>query len=228
MTGPKKISTEAELARTLEHSVLSPAASRADIEAGCELARAYGVRAMVVQPYWLEHAVACLAGSEVLPVSVLAFPHGVSLPSAKAHEAERLAMLGAKEIDMVMNVSALKCRDYDAVASDIAGVVAASGVAVRVKVILETAFLIDDEIADACRIAQDAGAAFVKTSTGFGPGGATCEAVALMRRTVSDFVGVKASGGIRTLDDALKMLVCGADRIGTSATKKILDEMRAR
>ncbi len=216
-----------ELARMLEHSVLSPGASRAEIAAGCALARERGVRAMVVQPCWLEYAVSCLVGSDVLPVSVLAFPHGASLPSAKAHEAAALAALGAKEIDMVMNVSALKDRDYDIVAKDIAGVVAAAGAAVRVKVILETALLTDEEIVDACRIAVDAGAAFVKTSTGFGPGGATSEAVSLMRRTVGDGMGVKASGGIRSLDDALKMIEAGADRIGTSATVKILDELRA-
>ncbi len=214
-----------DLAGMLEHSVLSPGAGRAEIAAGCALAQDHDVRAMVVQPCWLRYAAELLGESEVLPVSVLAFPHGASLSSAKAHEAERLAWLGAKEIDMVMNVSALKDRDYGAVASDIAGVVAAVGTAARVKVILETALLTDCEIVNACRIAVDAGAAFVKTSTGFGPGGATPGAVSLMRRTVGDGVGVKASGGIRSLADALKMIEAGADRIGTSATGKILAEL---
>lgn len=219
--------TKAELAKMLEHSVLGPASTKSDVSAGCELARALEVGVMVVQPYWLEHAVAELAGSCVLPASVLSFPHGASLSCAKAAEAEKLALLGAKEIDMVMNVGALKSGEFDLVHDDIMGVVAAAGASVRLKVILETALLSVDEIVRACEIAERAGAAFVKTSTGFGPGGATREAVALMRRSVGGNVGVKASGGIRTLEQALEMVDCGACRIGTSATARILQEMDA-
>ena len=217
--------TRAELAKMLEHSVLAPTATLSDVIDGCVLARGFDVGVMMVQPCWLEHAVAELAGSSVIPASVLSFPHGLSLPSAKAVEAERLALLGAREIDMVMNVSALKSREYAFVSDDIAGVVASAGGSVRIKVILETASLTEDEIVRACGIAEEAGAAFVKTSTGFGPSGATCEAVALMRRSVSAYMGVKASGGIRNLQQALEMVRCGASRIGTSSTEKILLEM---
>lgn len=214
-----------ELARMLEHSVLSPSSGWSEIVEGCRTAVRLGAGVMMVQPFWLELVVAELAGSDVLPASVLAFPHGLSLSSAKAYEAERLAVIGAREIDMVMNISAVKSGDYDAAERDIAGVVAASGSVVRVKVILETALLTDEEIIASCRIAARAGAAFVKTSTGFGPGGATREAVSLMRRSVSPYVGVKASGGIRSLADALAMIEAGASRIGTSSTEKILSEL---
>lgn len=216
--------TRAGLARMLEHSVLAPSAGRREIIEGCEVAARLHAGVMMVQPFWLELIVAELAGSDVKPASVLAFPHGCSTTSAKAYEAERLAAAGAGEIDMVMNISALKSGDHVAVERDIAAVVAAAGASARVKVILETALLTDAEIVDSCRIAERAGAAFVKTSTGFGPGGATREGVALMRKSVGPSVGVKASGGIRSLEDALEMIRCGACRIGTSATEKILSD----
>lgn len=220
----KKTLGRAELAKMLEHSVLSPTATQRDILAGCDVARRLGVGVMMVQPCWLETAVAALGGSDVRPASVLAFPHGASLSPAKAYEAEALARIGAREIDMVMNVGALKSGMTEAVRRDIAMIVAASGGA-AVKVILEICHLAEAEIVAACQIAESAGAAFVKTSTGFAGGGATCEAVALMRRSVGAAVGVKASGGIRTLADALRMIECGASRIGTSATVDILREI---
>lgn len=218
--------TREGLASMLEHSVLAPSAGKKDIVEGCALARRLGAGVMMVQPFWLGLVVSELAGSDVIPASVLAFPHGASLPSAKAYEAERLAQAGAREIDMVMNVSAVKSGDCDAAERDIAGVVAAAaGHGAKVKVILETSLLTDEEIVASCRISERAGAAFVKTSTGFASGGATTEHVALMRRSVDASVGVKASGGIRTLAAALAMIRYGASRIGTSSTEKILSEL---
>lgn len=219
-----KSAETAELAKKLEHSVLAPDAARGDILEGCRVAREWGAGVMMVQPAWLELAAAELAGSGVTPASVLAFPHGAARAEAKAFEASLLARLGALEIDMVMNAGALKSGDCGAVLRDVAGVVEAAGGA-RVKVILEICLLTDEEIAEACGICERAGAAFVKTSTGFAKSGATAEAVALMRRSVSERVGVKASGGIRTLAQAREMIRAGADRIGTSATAKILEEL---
>lgn len=213
-----------DLAGFLEHSVLAPSTTEEDVIKGCALARACGAVVMMVQPAWLRRAVAELAGSGVKPASVLSFPHGASLPEAKAFEAEKLASAGAMEIDMVINIGALKSGKYDLVRNDIAGVVSAAGESVMIKTILETALLTDEEIAAACRIAEEAKAAFVKTSTGFGPGGAVCGAVALMRKSVTGGVGVKASGGIRTLAQTLEMIRCGANRIGTSSTEAILRE----
>ena len=217
----------AALAKKLEHSVLAPDTTRAEIVEGCRVARDWGAGVMMVQPTWLELAVSELAGSDVTPASVLAFPHGTALPETKAAEASALARLGARELDMVMNVGALKSGDYDMVHRDVAGVVEAAGDA-PVKVILEICLLTDEEIIAACKICEAAGAAFVKTSTGFAKSGATFAAVALMRRSVGEDVGVKASGGIRTLADALDMIRAGADRIGTSSTVKILGEMRGQ
>lgn len=217
--------TREGLALMLEHSVLSPSSGRVEVVEGCDLARRLGVGVMMVTPLWLELAVAKLAGSDVIPASVLAFPHGASLPSAKAYEAEKLVAVGAREIDMVMNVSAVKSGDYEAAERDIAGVVMAAGSGAKVKVILETSLLTDEEIVASCRISERAGAAFVKTSTGFGPGGATTAHVALLRRSVGASVGVKASGGIRSLSDALAIIRAGASRIGTSSTEKILSEL---
>lgn len=214
--------TRAELAGSIEHALLSPTATREDIVRGCELARSVGVRAMVVAPCWLRLTVKKLEGCPVLPVSVLGFPHGNNLAIAKAYEASRLAEIGAREIDMVMNLSAMKCGSYGEVAHDIAGVVVSvEPMKVKVKVVLETSMLTDEEIETACSIARDSGAAFVKTSTGFARGGATVEAVSLMSQMVGEDMGVKAAGGIRTLDDVLRMIEAGATTIGTSATEKI-------
>lgn len=215
------------LAKKLEHSVLSPATTEREVVEGCAVARRYEVGVMMVQPSWLSLAVNELAGSDVTPASVLSFPHGASLPEAKAFEADRLATRGAREIDMVLNVGALKSGDSKGVLRDVQGVVEAARGRAAIKVILEICLLTDDEIARACEICERAGAAFVKTSTGFGGGGATRKAVRLMRTSVGPSVGVKASGGIRTLSDVLGMLESGADRIGTSATVKIMEELSA-
>lgn len=212
----------AELARILDHSVLKPESTLADVVAGAAVVRDWRIGYYCVQPCRVARAVAALAGTDARVVSVVGFPHGCDLPDVKARAAERALADGAREIDTVLDLGALKDGDVQAVRADVAAVVRAAAGA-PVKVILETAALADDEKRLACRIAVDAGAAFVKTSTGFHPaGGATVADVALLRAAVGPAVGVKASGGIRTLADAQAMIAAGANRIGTSASAAIL------
>ncbi|MFO1314671.1 MAG: deoxyribose-phosphate aldolase [Burkholderiales bacterium] len=214
--------TRAELARILDHSVLKPESTADDIAAGADVVRTWRVGFYCVQPCRVAQAAALLAGTHARVISVVGFPHGGDLPEIKARAAERAVADGAREIDTVLNFGALKSGDAKAAGADIAAVVRAAA-GLPVKVILETAALTDDEVRLACRLAVDAGAAFVKTSTGFHPaGGATVAAVALLRAAVGPDVGVKASGGIRTLADAQAMIAAGATRIGTSASAAIL------
>jgi deoxyribose-phosphate aldolase len=210
--------TRAEFARLLDHSVLKPEATEEDIRAGAALARSLAIGFYCVQPCWVATAAAALRGAATRVVSVVGFPHGCDAAEVKARAAAIAVDDGAAEIDMVLNVGALKSAHASLAAADIEGVVvAASGM--PVKVILETAALTDAEKTLGCRLAADAGAAFVKTSTGFHPaGGATLEDVRLLRAAVGQALGVKASGGIRTLEQALAMLAAGANRIGTSAS----------
>lgn len=208
------------LARRLEHTLLRPEASAADIERLCAEAREHDLLAVCLAPFRVPLAVRLLAGSRVFCVCVAGFPLGSQTTAAKAREAAEAAGAGAAEIDMVLNVGALKDRDEAAVAGDIAAVVRAAGV--PLKVILETALLTDAEKVLACRLAVDAGAAFVKTCTGFAGGGATVDDVALLRASVPPQVGVKASGGIRTRAQAEALLGAGAARLGTSASLAIL------
>jgi deoxyribose-phosphate aldolase len=217
-----------ELAALIDHSLLRPNATRDDIGRLCAEARAHGFGAVCVAPRWVETAARTLADTATRVVSVVGFPHGDTLTETKAHEAKLALEHGARELDMVMAIGALKSGDSDAVLRDIAAVVAV-GHAQRatVKVILETALLTEAEKVLGCRLAEEAGADFVKTSTGFGPGGATVADVALLRRTVGNRLGVKASGGIRTLKDGLAMLRAGASRLGTSASVGILRELEA-
>lgn len=212
----------AELARLLDHSVLKPESTLADIDAGAAAVREWQVGFYCVQPCWVARAAALLAGSGARAIGVVGFPHGCDLPDVKARAVERALADGAREVDTVMNFGALKSGDADAVRADVAAVVRAAA-GVPVKVILEAAALTDAEKRLACRIAVDAGATFVKTSTGFHPaGGATTGDVALLRAAVGPAIGVKASGGIRTLADAQAMIAAGANRIGTSASAAIL------
>jgi deoxyribose-phosphate aldolase len=214
--------TRSEMAKMLDHSVLKPEATERDVRVGADIVRAWRIGFYCVQPCWVEFAVQALAGTETGIVSVVGFPHGCDRSDAKANAAALAVADGAAEIDMVQNFGALKSGHPAAVAADIAAVVRAAP-GVPVKVILETAALTDDEKRLACRLACDAGAAFVKTSTGFHPsGGATIADVRLMRAVVGRRVGVKASGGIRTLADAHALLDAGANRIGTSASAAIL------
>ena len=214
--------TRAELARLLDHSVLKPEATERQMLEGAEVVRAWQIGFYCVQPCWVKRMAAALAGVPACTVSVIGFPHGCDRPEAKARAAALAVADGAGEIDMVMNFGALKSADDALVAADVEAVVRAVH-GTPLKVILETTALSDDEKRRACRIACDAGAAFVKTSTGFHPnGGATIADVRLLRAAVGPQVGVKASGGIRTLADAQAMLDAGANRLGTSASVAIL------
>lgn len=205
-----------DLALRIEHTVLSPTASLVAIDTLCAEAIEHSFFGVCVHPVHIARCVAALRGTAQAVVTVVGFPLGMSLSETKAFEARAAVALGAAEIDMVLRVDALKAGELTLVRQDIAAVVAASGDR-AVKVILETGYLNDDEIRRACELAVDAGARFVKTSTGFGPRGASVEDVALMRSVVGSHAGVKASGGIRTRAQADAMVAAGADRLGTSA-----------
>ena len=217
------IVTRAELARLLDHSVLKPEATEHDIRAGADLVRTLRIGFYCVQPCWVKLATEALVTADACVVSVVGFPHGCDRPEIKARAAMLAVAEGAGEIDMVMNFGALKSGHAALVAGEIESVVHAVD-GVPVKVILETTALADSDKQLACRLARDAGAAFVKTSTGFHPsGGATVADVHLMRAVVGASMGVKASGGIRNHADAQAMLDAGANRIGTSASAAILE-----
>jgi deoxyribose-phosphate aldolase len=211
-----------ELARLIDHSVLKPEATEADIRDGAALVRAWRIGFYCVQPCWVRTAAAALADSDARIVTVAGFPHGCDRAEVKAHTAALAVAEGAAEVDIVQNFGALKSGHATVVAAEIEAVIRAIP-GIPVKVILESAALTDPEKELACRLARDAGAAFVKTSTGFHPaGGATAADVRLMRAAVGPDMGVKASGGIRTLADALAMIDAGANRIGASASALIL------
>jgi deoxyribose-phosphate aldolase len=209
----------------IDHSVLAPATTALDIAAGADVLRAWNVVYYCVQPCWVALAAAALAGTGATVISVVGFPHGCDTPGTKARATEEAIADGAREIDTVMQFGALIGGESGKAFDDLTAVVrAAQGI--PVKAILETAALTDAQKRLACRIAVDAGAAFVKTSTGFHPaGGATVADVALMRAEVGPAIGVKASGGIRTLADARAMIEAGANRIGASATAAILSSL---
>jgi deoxyribose-phosphate aldolase len=211
------------LAALFDHTLLRADARRDDIGRLCREAVDHGCAAVCVNPRWVEHADALVTGTGVVVCTVAGFPLGATTSRAKAAEAERAVRDGAGEVDMVIDLGGLLDSRHASVRSDIAAVRRAAGDAVVLKVILETAFLDPEQIRVACRIAVDAGADFVKTSTGFGPAGATVEAVSLMREVVGPDRGVKASGGIRDLATARAMIEAGATRIGTSATVSILE-----
>ena len=214
-----------DLARYIDHTILKPEATEGQIVQLCEEAQHYHFMAVCVNPVWVKRCAALLSGSETCVATVAGFPLGATLPEVKAYEAQLLVEAGAREIDMVINIGALKGGDQALVARDIAAVVhAAHAGGAITKVIIEAALLTDDEKKTVCRIACDAGAEFVKTSTGFSIGGATAHDVALMREVVGPDVGVKAAGGIRTYADAMNMIAAGANRIGASASVKIIQE----
>jgi deoxyribose-phosphate aldolase len=212
----------AALARLIDHSVLKPEATEADIRAGAAIVRAWNIGFYCVQPCWVRAAAAALEGTDARVVTVAGFPHGCDRADVKASAAALAVDEGAAEVDMVQNFGALKSGHATVVAAEIEAVIRATR-GIPVKVILESAVLNDAEKELACRLAQDAGAAFVKTSTGFhAAGGATLADVRLMRAAVGPHMGVKASGGIRTLADALAMIDAGANRIGASSSAAIL------
>ncbi|MEZ0396036.1 MAG: deoxyribose-phosphate aldolase [Anaerolineales bacterium] len=207
----------------IDHTLLKPDATQEQIAQLCFEARKYGFASVCVNPAWVELCAQLLKGSEVKVCTVVGFPLGATAPEVKVFETENAIEHGASEIDMVINIGALKARDLELVARDIRGVVAAAHErGAIVKVIIEAALLTDEEKTIACLLAKEAGADFVKTSTGFASGGATVHDVELMRRVVGPEMGVKAAGGVRTYEDAEKMLRAGATRIGASAGVKIV------
>ncbi len=214
-----------DLARYIDHTLLKPDATEAQIRQLCAEAIEYGFASVCVNPTWVPLAAQLLAGAQPVVATVIGFPLGATLPVVKAFETHQALTEGATEFDMVINIGALKSRDFRLVERDIAGVVDAAQGHV-VKVIIETALLTDEEKVEACVIAKAAGADFVKTSTGFASKGATVEDVALMRRIVGQDMGVKASGGIRSAQDAKAMIEAGATRIGASAGVKIIKEIQ--
>jgi deoxyribose-phosphate aldolase len=218
---PDRLRTSADIAPFIDHTLLKPEATRDEVLKLCDEARKYGFATVCVNAINVGTAARALAGSSVVPIAVVGFPLGATTPSAKAFETREAVRCGAKEIDMVVNIGALKARDHALVLHDIQLVVNAAK-PVPVKVILETSQLTDDEKIVGCALSKAGGAAFVKTSTGFAKGGATAEDVALMRRIVGEDVGVKASGGVRSTEDAMKMFAAGANRIGASASIAIV------
>jgi deoxyribose-phosphate aldolase len=216
--------TQSQVARLIDHTLLRPEATAEDIRRVCAEARQYEFASVCVNPYWVRLVAAELSGSASKVCTVVGFPLGAVTTHNKAAETEEAVHAGAREIDMVINIGELRVGRHDAVRADIEAVAEAAhwGGAI-VKVILETALLNDEEKIAACRLAKLAGAEFVKTSTGFASRGATVEDVALMRSVAGPEMGVKASGGIRTLEDLMKMVAAGANRIGASSSVKIVE-----
>ena len=223
----EKGSSQESINRMIDHTLLKADASESQIRQLCKEAVEYQFCTVCVNPYYVKLCSQLLAGTGVLVCTVVGFPLGATLTDVKDFEAQLALGNGANEIDMVINIGALKSGDRETVQQDIEMVANTchDGGAI-LKVIIEAALLTDDEKEVACRLAVDAGADFVKTSTGFGPGGATVEDVALMRRTVGPDIGVKAAGGIRTFAQAQQMIAAGATRIGASAGVKIVEETK--
>ncbi|MCI6090606.1 MAG: deoxyribose-phosphate aldolase [Solobacterium sp.] len=216
-----------ELNKYIDHTLLKPEATKEQITKLCEEARQYDFASVCVNTCYVPLAKQLLAGSDVKVCCVVGFPLGAMDTVSKAFEAKTAVENGAQEVDMVINIGALKDKDYDYVTKDIAAVVEASKPAI-VKVIIEACLLTDEEKVEACKCSMNAKAEFVKTSTGFSTHGATPEDVALMKKTVGDVCKVKAAGGVRSYDDAMKMIEAGADRLGCSAGIKVMEEAKAR
>ncbi|WP_299025929.1 deoxyribose-phosphate aldolase [uncultured Thermanaerothrix sp.] len=219
--------TYEQLAKTIDHSLLRPELTRAEVVQGCELAARYHVASVCVKPCHVRLAWEVLKGSDVAVGTVVGFPHGSSTTAIKVAEALQALEDGASELDMVINIGELRSGNDDFVRQEIQAVVAAAKGHI-VKVILENAYLTKEQIVRGCQLVEQAGAHFVKTSTGFAPSGATVEDVRLMRASVSPRVQVKAAGGIRTLEAILEIIDAGATRVGATATAAILDAFRAR
>ena len=218
--------TRQQVARTIDHAALKPQMTDDDIREACALGRKYGVATVCVRPTDVATAAEVLAGSGVPVAAVIGFPHGANRPETKALEAKLAIADGARELDMVMNVGKFLSGETDHVRRDIEAVVAEARAAggVLVKVILETCYLSLEQVARACEIARDAGADFVKTSTGFGDGGATPEVIDVMVRTVGETMGVKASGGVRSYETAVGYLQQGCKRLGAAGGTKVICE----
>ena len=225
--GGEVASVDAQIAHLIDHTLLKPDATREQIRKLCEEAVKFGFASVCINPWNVAQAAELVRGSEVKVCTVVGFPLGATLPQVKIYETDAVIKLGAQEIDMVINIGALKSGLDDTVEADIRGVVDAShrGGAIC-KVILETALLTIEEKVRASLAAKNAGADFVKTSTGFSTGGATAEDVSLMRAVVGGEIGIKAAGGVRSFEDFQKMVAAGATRVGASASVKILEQAR--
>ena len=232
MTAAEQLTAETitveRVAKTIDHSLLRPELTVDEVLAGCDLAARYDVASVCCRPIDVSRCVESLAGTDVAVGTVIGFPHGSNLTATKVFEAQRALEQGAVELDMVLQIGLLRSGLTDDVRVDIAAVVAAAGDGALVKVILENTYLTDDEKVTGCRLAEDAGAAYVKTSTGYAPSGATLDDLRLMRATVSPHVKVKAAGGVRTLDALIDCINAGIDRCGATATATIIDDLRSR
>ena len=217
--------TKASLAKTIDHTLLKAIGTADQVRELCAEARKFGFASVCVNPVWVPLCAKELAGTGVMVCTVIGFPLGANQSEIKAAEARLAVAQGAHEVDMVINIGAAKAGNWKTVEEDIGAVVAAAAGKAKVKVIIETCYLSDAEKAKACEAAQRAGADFVKTSTGFGTGGATPEDVKLMKKAVGGKLQVKASGGVRTYHDAILMLDAGADRIGASSGVAIIAEL---
>ena len=215
------------VAKTIDHSTLGPAMTLDEVKAGCEVALKYDVASVCCKPADVKFVANILKGSDVLVGTVVGFPHGSSTTQSKVFETKEAVANGAVEIDVVINIGHLKSGKIQEVQSEITAVVAAAA-GNQVKVILENAYLTDEEKIIACKLVEAAGADYVKTSTGFAPTGATLADVKLMRATCSPKVKVKSAGGVKTLDQLLEFLDAGIDRSGSSSTASILDDFIAR
>lgn len=220
--------TYEQLAKTIDHSLLRPELTEADVVAGCDLAAQYHVASVCVKPCHVKLAKKLLADSDVAVGTVVGFPHGNSTMATKVFETQEAVAAGATEIDMVINIGELRSGHADYVRNEIRAVVNAAHPQAIVKVILENAYLTQAEKVLGCQLVEEAGADFVKTSTGFAPTGATVEDITLMRASVGPQVQVKAAHGVRTLDQLLAMIDAGATRSGATATAAILDEFKQR
>ena len=223
-----KTITYEQLAKTIDHSLLKPELTEAEVIAGCELAKKYHVASVCVKPCHVLLAARLLAGSDVAVGTVVGFPHGNSTTATKVFETKDALAAGATEIDMVINIGELRSGHADYVRDEVRAVVNAAHHAAIVKVIFENAYLTDEQKVLACKLCEEANADFVKTSTGFAPTGATVADIRLMRASVGPQVQVKAAHGVRTLDALLEMIDAGATRSGATATAAMLDEFKRR
>lgn len=221
--------TVEEIAATIDHSLLRPDITVDELKEGCELAKKYNCISVCVRPSDLPIVCEALKGSDVLPTTVIGFPHGTATTESKVFETRDAIQKGAVEVDMVMNIGRFLSGEYEYVENDIRDVVdTAHSMGAKVKVIFENHYLTPEQIKKACQIAERAGVDFVKTSTGYAPSGSKIEDLKIMRESVSDHIEVKAAGGIRDLDQSLSVLSTGAVRIGTRSTVAILEAAKER
>lgn len=221
--------TYLDIAKMIDHSLLNPTLAVDDLEAGCQLALDYDVASVCILPYYLKRCADLLAGSTVVASTTIGFPHGGHTTAIKAAEAERALADGCQELDMVVNISKVLSGDWDYVRADIAAVVEpAHAAGQKVKVIFENCYLNDDQKIRLCEICNDLSADWVKTSTGYGTGGATTEDLMLMRKHAGPQVQVKAAGGVRDMDRLLEVRALGVSRVGASRTQEMLDDCKRR